>query len=287
VARPALSAATALSEVPATALAAYQRASAVLGRAAASCHLDASLLAAVGYVDSLNGTAGGHSLSADGVETPALYGPSLGTPDSDAGRLDGDPVHDRAVGPLLLTPATWSLVGVDADGDGVRDPQDVDDAALALGVQLCAQRDLSSRQGLRSALWAVDPTARFRSAVLRAYAVYRAAPPPVTTPPAVLAARPLLPLSAPGARGHGAGATSPNTPTPPAVTAGAVAEVGALLGHPAPSPGGSPTPSGTPSGSPSGAPSGSPSASPSDTPTDATTAPAASTVANDTSTPTP
>ena len=41
--------------------------------------------------------------------------------DTDDGRLDGDPVFDRAIGPLQFIPTTWEDWASDADGDGVAD----------------------------------------------------------------------------------------------------------------------------------------------------------------------
>ena len=61
---------------------------------------------------------------------------------------DGDTRWDRAVGPMQFIPSTWSVVGVDADGDGTRNPQDIDDAALATAVYLCSgDDDLSTEAG--------------------------------------------------------------------------------------------------------------------------------------------
>ena len=58
-------------------------------------------------------------------------------PDTDAGRIDGDPRWDRAVGPMQFLPSTWAYTGVDADGDGARNPDDIDDSALGSAVYLC------------------------------------------------------------------------------------------------------------------------------------------------------
>ena len=71
---------------------------------------------------------------------------TAGIRDTDAGQYDADAKYDRAVGPMQFIPSTWSVVGVDADGDGKRNPQDIDDAALATAVYLCSgDDDLSDR----------------------------------------------------------------------------------------------------------------------------------------------
>ena len=76
---------------------------------------------------------------------PGIYGIALNgsnnTPeirDTDAGQYDNDTRYDRAVGPMQFIPSTWSVVGVDGDSDGSRNPQDIDDAALATAVYLCS-----------------------------------------------------------------------------------------------------------------------------------------------------
>ena len=67
--------------------------------------------------------------------------------DTDEGRFDEDRRWDRAVGPMQLLPSTWSYVGVDGDGNGKRTPDDLDDAALAVGVYLCAAADKATEKG--------------------------------------------------------------------------------------------------------------------------------------------
>jgi membrane-bound lytic murein transglycosylase B len=57
--------------------------------------------------------------------------------DTDRGVLDGDRTWDRAVGPMQFIPGTWEGQAVDADNDGMSDPSDIDDAALAAANYLC------------------------------------------------------------------------------------------------------------------------------------------------------
>jgi membrane-bound lytic murein transglycosylase B len=147
--------------IPAAALAAYQRAEQVINSADASCSLSWQLIAAIGRVESDHGRYGGNVLGDDGKSRPGIYGIALdgsnGTAeirDTDGGRYDNDQVWDRAVGPMQFIPQTWEIVGVDGDGDGKRDPQDIDDAALATAVYLCSgDEDLSTYGGQKAAVY--------------------------------------------------------------------------------------------------------------------------------------
>jgi membrane-bound lytic murein transglycosylase B len=147
--------------IPAAALAAYQRAEQVINSADAACNLSWQLIAAIGRVESDHGRYGGNVLGDDGKSRPGIYGIALdgsnGTAeirDTDGGRFDNDQVWDRAVGPMQFIPQTWEIVGVDGDGDGKRDPQDIDDAALATAVYLCSgDEDLSTYGGQKAAVY--------------------------------------------------------------------------------------------------------------------------------------
>ena len=160
--------------IPAAALAAYQRAAQVIDTADKSCHVDWTLIAAIGRVESDHGRYGNNTLTDAGVSKPGIYGIPLdgsnGTSkidDSDAGQLDDDPVFDRAVGPMQFIPSTWSVVGVDGDGDGVRNPQDIDDAALATAVYLCSgDEDLSTGAGQRAAVYRYNHSQAYVDLVL-------------------------------------------------------------------------------------------------------------------------
>jgi membrane-bound lytic murein transglycosylase B len=175
--------------IPSAALAAYQRAAQVINAADPSCHIDWTLIAAIGRVESDHGRYGGNTLTAKGVSSPGIYGIPLdgsnGTSkisDTDAGEIDDDPVFDRAVGPMQFIPSTWSVVGVDGDGDGVRNPQDIDDAALATAVYLCSgDEDLSTASGQQAAVYRYNHSQKYVDLVLsimRAYSTgdYSAVP---------------------------------------------------------------------------------------------------------------
>jgi hypothetical protein len=160
--------------IPAAALAAYQRAESVINSADKGCNLTWQLIAAIGRVESNHGRFGGNALDDDGIAQPGIYGIALNGSndtavirDTDAGQFDNDLVHDRAVGPMQFIPSTWSVVGVDADGDGQRNPQDIDDAALATAVYLCSgDDDLSTTAGQRAAVYRYNHSQAYVDLVL-------------------------------------------------------------------------------------------------------------------------
>lgn len=168
------------SGIPAAALAAYQRAETVINSADDGCHLSWQLIAAIGRVESDHGRTNGNSLDSQGVAEPGIFGPPLsgadGTSrisDTDAGQYDADTTWDRAVGPMQFIPSTWSVVGVDADGDGQRNPQDVDDAALATAVYLCSGGDdLDTTPGQRAAVYRYNHSQSYVDLVLSIMAAY-------------------------------------------------------------------------------------------------------------------
>ena len=154
--------------VPDVLLAAYHQA---VAGAPPGCHLPVSLLAAIGQVES--GSLAGRSLDAAHRAVPPVLGPVLdgvGTAairDTDGGRLDGNPRWDRAVGPMQFIPGTWAAFGVDGDGDGRADPQDVYDAAAAAASYLCAHgRDLALASAMQSAILAYNHSDAYLATVL-------------------------------------------------------------------------------------------------------------------------
>jgi len=172
-------AASSLNGIPSAALAAYQRAETVINSADKACHIPWQLIAAIGRVESDHGRYGGNTLGVDGVSRPGIYGiPLDGThgtaeiSDTDAGQYDNDAVWDRAVGPMQFIPSTWSVVGVDADGDAKRNPQDIDDAALAAAVYLCSGpntgsgANLSTRAGRRKSVFRYNHSDEYVDLVL-------------------------------------------------------------------------------------------------------------------------
>jgi len=132
-------------DLPQAAMDAYKRAAATMAGTDPSCQLPWTLLAGIGRVESDHGRYGGSVLSTDGVSRPAIIGvalngkgPVAAIRDSDDGRMDKDKVWDRAVGPMQFIPTTWAYAGRDGDGDGKKNPHDLDDAALAAAGYLCS-----------------------------------------------------------------------------------------------------------------------------------------------------
>lgn len=151
-------------DIPPEALSAYGQAELAVSAAAPDCNLSWATLAGLGWVESDHGRYQGARVDADGRSSPPIIGVALdgapglrAIPDTDDGRLDGDPVLDRAVGALQFIPQTWAQWAVDGDGDGLVDPFDIDDAALAAARYLCAAgRDLGTATGWTAAVYAYN-----------------------------------------------------------------------------------------------------------------------------------
>jgi membrane-bound lytic murein transglycosylase B len=255
------------SGIPAVALRAYRAAASAMSRSVPSCGIDWALLAAIGKVESDHGRHAGSALGTDGVDRPPVYGPLLtGIADTDGGRLDGDASYDRAVGPMQFIPGTWRGWAADGNGDGVADPQNIDDAALAAARYLCAGgTGVAANPG--AAVFRYNHSASYVALVLALAAAYR-------TGGAV--GIPGAGGSGGGFGGGGVGSASPSHSAAPA--------------SPKPShsktPSGSPTKPGSPTPSPThSSPSPSPTKTKSHTPTP--TSSAGSTSPKPTPTPTP
>jgi membrane-bound lytic murein transglycosylase B len=161
--------------VPARALAAYAAAETAARDELADCGLSWVTLAGLGRVESNHGRYGGAVVDDEGRPSAPIRGPALdGTGgnreirDTDGGRLDGDTLHDRAVGPLQFIPTTWADYGADSDGDGASDPDDLDDAALAAARYLCADdRDLRRGDDWQAAVLAYNRSQAYVDRVRR------------------------------------------------------------------------------------------------------------------------
>jgi membrane-bound lytic murein transglycosylase B len=276
-------------------LAAYRSAA---GSAPASCHLPVSLLAAIGQVES--GSLVGAAL--DARHRASILGPVLdgrhgfkAVADTDNGRWDGNRRWDRAVGPLQFLPSTWRSFGVDGDGDGVADPQDVEDASATAAAYLCyGGRDLSQPATMKAAVLAYNASSAYEQLVLtyqqryaalgldRGVSVVGLSTAVTTGSPVAGLAIGELRTSTPAAPRGGAhprttgasgrssspgSGTTPSTATAPSMASGGGTSkpTATSAGSPPASPKPARGPGGSPGGSPSGGPT--PTSSPTDDPT--------------------
>jgi membrane-bound lytic murein transglycosylase B len=186
-------------EISFTALDAYWRAVSLTNAARPSCQIDWALIAAIGKVETGHATYRGTSLAADGSTNPTILGIALdgsnGTlkvNDTDGGELDGDPIADRAVGPKQFIPGTWRGYAADGNGDGVADPHNIYDSAVAAGNYLCnsAGGPIGQDANASRAVYAYNRSTAYNLEVLNLADRFRrvvdpSLPPrtPVTAPP--------------------------------------------------------------------------------------------------------
>jgi hypothetical protein len=165
---------SAATGIPVVAVAAYGYGQLLMQHDRPTCHLGWTTLAGIGEVESDHGRAGGAILNDNGRSAPPINGPALDghngrmlVKDTDAGAYDGDATYDHQMGPMHLLPSVWATYRVDADGDGIMDPYDIDDASAALARYLCSgPEDLNALAGWQTAV------GRFRSAVAPDSAAY-------------------------------------------------------------------------------------------------------------------
>ncbi len=193
------------SDIPRLYLDAYRQAASTLAKRMPACRVRWSAVAAIGKIESNHGRYRGTQLALNGDAYPRIIGiPLDGTnntraiPDSDLGRLDGDDVWDRAVGPMQFIPTTWQRLAQDGNGDGVLDPNNAYDATLATATYLCRSNPaggLDTDEGLRPSFFAYNRSETYVENVLAWTSIYAAMdaelpqppsppPPPPPTPPA-------------------------------------------------------------------------------------------------------
>ena len=168
--------------IPNVALNAYRVAASRMANVEPSCGIQWWLLAGIGREESDHGQFAGATLNADGTSTPKIIGPALNGNGNQAiaappngVALDGDAVYTHALGPMQFIPQTWDGYGVDANGDGVADIFNINDAALAAARYLCAAGgDLRTAAGQRAAILAYNHSTEYLAQVLALAFAYRA-----------------------------------------------------------------------------------------------------------------
>ncbi|MEU1822542.1 lytic murein transglycosylase [Streptomyces abikoensis] len=164
--------------IPATALDAYKKAAQALAVSQPGCRIPWELVAGIGRVESVH--ASGYGLRSDGSTEQPIRGPRLDGKqfalirDTDGGRWDGDTEYDRAVGPTQFIPSTWVTWGADGNGDGVKDPNNIYDAALGTARYLCAgDRNLTDPAELDKAILSYNNSREYVNAVLEWMRTYQ------------------------------------------------------------------------------------------------------------------
>ncbi|MBB5998055.1 C40 family peptidase [Streptomonospora salina] len=168
--------------VPDTLLDAYAGAAARLHETQPQCSgMRWQILAGIGKIES--SLLAGHDIAPNGDVSPPMIGPRLDgsgvggnlTPhyDTDNGTWDGDTEYDRAVGPNQHLPSGWDTYGADGNGDGVKDPHNAYDSALASARELCLSAgpggvDFTDRGQLADALYRYNHSQAYVEDVLEA-----------------------------------------------------------------------------------------------------------------------
>ncbi|HET7074634.1 MAG TPA: lytic murein transglycosylase [Mycobacterium sp.] len=173
--------------IPSIALAAYRGAEQKMAVADPGCGVSWNLLAGIGRIES--GHAGGGAVDARGTAVVPIYGPALD------GTLPGNEViiqssvgnrvsYARAMGPMQFLPGTWARYASDGKGDGVADPQNLFDSALAAARYLCTGGlNLRDPSQVMSAILRYNNSMAYAQNVLGWAAAYATGVVPVDLPP--------------------------------------------------------------------------------------------------------
>ena len=171
-AAPALPATTAILGIPEIALAAYRNAELSVAAAQPGCGLTWNLLAGIGKIESDHASGGRTDRS--GTTLSPIHGPTLD------GHLAGNEVipaesggFASAIGPMQFLPSTWNVWATDGNLDGITDPNNVFDAALASAKYLCAgETDLRDTSQRLRAVLRYNNSLDYAEAVMRWSTIY-------------------------------------------------------------------------------------------------------------------
>lgn len=139
------------------------------------CGIGWNTLAGIGLVESDHGRHDGSVVGDDFRVRPEIFGVVLdggeteNIPDSDGGAIDGITDFDRAVGPMQLIPQTWESWPSDGNGDGIPDPQNIADSAIAAANHMCrAAGEMETPSGWGTGVAAYNRVAAYVQAVATA-----------------------------------------------------------------------------------------------------------------------
>ncbi len=138
------------TNLPLVALDAYVRGATLANERRPGCDMNWALLAGIGQIESHQGTYGGAQLDSRGQVSRPIHGIEL---DGSGGneRIEVAGGFMRAEGPMQFLPSTWNAVAVDGNDDGIRDPQNLYDAAASAAAYLCRRGVSVSTDGGRTA----------------------------------------------------------------------------------------------------------------------------------------
>ncbi|MGI8794955.1 MAG: lytic murein transglycosylase [Acidimicrobiales bacterium] len=172
------------TDIPRLVLDAYQKAILAMSVRLPACRIPWTAVAALGRIESNHGRYRGARFSLGGNIQPPIIGiPLDGTnntrhiADTDDGKFDFDTIYDRAVGPMQFIPSTWAVVGLDANQDGLADPNNIYDAALSAAYYLCRavpSGGLDKEENLAKAYFSYNHSQRYVQHGLTLFRLYGA-----------------------------------------------------------------------------------------------------------------
>ncbi len=170
------------TDLPLVVLDAYVHAARMAAMRDRACHLDWTLLAGIGEVESGQGTSGGASVRADGTLTKPITGIPLDGSHATQQIRTADGGFMHAQGPMQFLPSTWQRTAVDGDGDGKADIGNFYDAAATAGAYLCRNGvDVSTPDGRRAAILSYNASDAYVAKVTAAMKRYAEALPRLPT----------------------------------------------------------------------------------------------------------
>ena len=168
------------------ALDAYWKAAKAMAVDDPTCGIPWWALAGITRSESRHGTYGGARLLANGDVDRTIVGiPLDGTnntaliADTDGGAYDGDPVYDRAVGPMQFIPSTWRRWAQDGNDDHQSSPNNIYDAALAAAHYLCASGPMQASDEMTRGFLSYNHSDSYATTVLnyaKGYALFQIGP---------------------------------------------------------------------------------------------------------------
>ncbi|GAA1071057.1 lytic transglycosylase domain-containing protein [Tsukamurella spumae] len=166
--------------IPVISLEAYGNAAEALRQRTPECGITWTTLAGIAFIESKHGTYHGATVAPNGQVSPPIRGVPLdGTNGNQEILATGTDPHrpnakyDAAMGPFQFIPETWARFGVDANGDGRADPDNIDDAAMTAARYLCVSgKDLTTATGWEKAVMVYNQSRKYVLDVRDAAAAY-------------------------------------------------------------------------------------------------------------------